>query len=85
MKRSMLAVSARPSEAGEHGAEIVAASPDSGSFGPIRPRPNALTRASHLMSVAGSEVHLGPMARNVRHGASAHRDKKDLSVGASQP
>jgi hypothetical protein len=42
MKRAMLAVSAQPSEAGEDGAEIVAASPDSGSFGPIRPRTNAL-------------------------------------------
>jgi hypothetical protein len=42
MKRAMLAVSAQPSEAGEDGAEIVAASPDSGSFGPIRQRTDAL-------------------------------------------
>jgi len=53
MKRAILAVSARPSEAGEDGAEIIAASPDSGSFGPIRRGPMLLTRISHLMSVAG--------------------------------
>jgi hypothetical protein len=57
MKRAMIAVSARPSEAGEDGAEIVAASPDSGSFGPIRPRTNALDQdISHLMSVQGHSL-----------------------------
>jgi hypothetical protein len=53
MKQAILAVSARPSEASKDGAEIIAASPNSGSFGPIRRGPMLLTRIPHLMSVAG--------------------------------
>jgi hypothetical protein len=50
----MLAVSARPSE---DGAEMVAASPGSGSFGPIRPPPNTFDQDLPRMSVAGHKRH----------------------------
>jgi hypothetical protein len=62
MKRAMIAVSARPSEAGEDGAEIVAASPDSGSFGPIRPRTNALDQDLPPNVRCGSIASLWPSA-----------------------
>jgi hypothetical protein len=66
MKRAMLAVSAQPSEAGEDGAEIVAASPDSGSFGPIRQRTDALDQDLPPNVRCGSSTEIGACDKEVR-------------------
>jgi hypothetical protein len=88
MKRAILAVSARPSEAGEDGAEIIAASPDSGFFGPIRRGPMLLTRISVAGQTQKSECATGKSAlpsTTVIVSQTCQVRKVPIPVSASMP